>query len=250
VSDKFDRLLERFFDKTGENVHMSQQAFSEARQKIKWEAFREMFDHTVKTSYTDEIERWNGFRLFAIDGSTQSLPNDPKLRAHFGTCGAGNTSPTAQGSILYDILNDVVVDARIEPMATGERALARMHITHLQGLASFEPWKELIIFDRGYASKELINELLSKNIRFVMRVRTKFSTEIDALERGDHTITLGHGDEQILLRVLKFRLSSGEVETLITDLQDAKFGLKTFKALYFKRWPIETKYGALKKSLG
>ena len=66
------------------------------------------------------------------------LANNPLLRDFFGTSGPWNTSPTARGSILCDILNDVVVDARIEPMATDERTIANMDIDHLAGLDSFK----------------------------------------------------------------------------------------------------------------
>jgi hypothetical protein len=125
---------------------MSQQAFSEARKKLKWEAFRELFEATVEAAYRGEIKRWRGYRLLAIDGSKINLPNDPGLREYFGTTGAGNSSPCAQGSILYDIENDLVVDARIESMGVDERTLA--------GMASCG--KELILFDRGYPSMEFI----------------------------------------------------------------------------------------------
>ena len=171
------------------------------------------------------------------------------MREHFGTSGAGNTSPTAQGSILYDVLNDIVMDAQIEPMSTDERALARLHINQLIKLESYEKWKELILFDRGYPSFYLIKELLENKINFLMRVRKKFSTEIDDLGRGDHIISLEQGGERIRVRAIKFRLDSGEEETLITNIQGKKPGLKAFKMLYYKRWPIETKYDQLKKKL-
>jgi hypothetical protein len=151
--------------------------------------------------------------------------------------------------MLYDILNDLVVDARIEPMSVDERTLAGLHIEQLAGLASFKEWQELILFDRGYPSFSLIQELTGKKIRYVMRVREKFSTKIDALGRGDHIITLESGEEQVQVRVIKFRLSSGAEETLITDILEKKHGMKAFKALYFKRWPIETKYDEIKNKL-
>jgi hypothetical protein len=185
-------------------------------------------------------------RIHAVDGSKVSLPNDKSLRAYFGTSGAGNTSPTAQGSLLYDILNDLVVDARIEPIATDERTIAMMHINQLAEIESFQKGKELILFDRGYPSFELIKALLEKGIHFLMRARKKFSTAIDELGFGDHTVELGQGEEKIPARAIKFRLEGGEAETLITDIEEKKLGMKAFKALYFKRWPIETKYNQIK----
>ena len=252
IKESSQNALERYFSKIGEDTYMSQQAFSLARQKIKWEAFLHLFVFTVNTHYRvykDKLKRWKGFRIFAVDGSKFSLPNDEPLREYFGTSGAGNTSPTAQGSVLYDILNDLVADARIEPISTDERALAKMHIHRLTGLESFEEWKELILFDRGYPSFELIKTLLEAKIHFVMRVRNKFSVAIDELSRGDHRIELEQGETKIPLRVLKFRLDGGEEETLITDLKESSIGIKAFKALYFKRWPIETKYDQVKNKL-
>lgn len=252
IKESSQNALERFFQKNGEDTHMTQQAFSLARQKIKWEAFRELFDHSVKVhyvNYADEIKLWNGYRVSAVDGSKLSLPNDKPLREYFGTSGAGNKSPTAQGSLLYDVLNNFVLDARIEPMSTDERTLAWTHINHLQGLASFEERKELILFDRGYASYKLINGLLERKIHFVMRVREKFSTAIDELARGEHIIELNQNGQGIKVRVIKFRLASGEIETLITDIPEKKIKAKVFKGLYFKRWPIETKYNEIKNKL-
>jgi hypothetical protein len=252
IRESSQNAIERFFMKTEKNIHMTQQAFSRARQKIRWQAFRILFEYSVHVhyiNYADEIQHWNGYRVFAIDGSKLSLPNDKALRKYFGTSGAGNTSPTAQGSTLYDVFNNMVVDARIEPMKKGERTLAEMHINHLRTLESFEIWKELIIFDRGYPSFELINTLIEQKIHFLMRVKTKFSSTIDALGRGDHIISLEQDGNLLFLRVIKFRLSSGEIETLITDLMDKKLSVNTFKKLYFKRWPVETKYNEIKNKL-
>jgi hypothetical protein len=149
---------------------------------------------------------------------------------------------------LYDIENDVVVDARIEAMRVDERTLAGEHIKKLAGMASFG--KELILFDRGYPSMELIGQLLDAGIDFVMRVREKFDVGIDGLGLGDHLVILEKGGRgPVGVRVVKFRLGGGEVETLITSLREKRHSFGGFKGLYFKRWPIETKYDEVKKKL-
>jgi hypothetical protein len=248
IKESSQNALERYFGKIGLNIHMSQQAFSEARQKLKWEAFRQMFEVTVEASCRGEIKRWHGFRLLAIDGSKLNLPNDPKLREYFGTSGAGNISPCAQGSILYDIENDLILDARIEPMKVDERTLAGEHIRKLAGMESFG--KELILFDRGYASMELIGQLVEAGIGFVMRVREKLDRGIDGLGRGDHEVILEKvGRGPVRVRVIKFKLPGGERETLITSLMEKKHEARKFKGLYFRRWPIEGKYDEVKKKL-
>jgi hypothetical protein len=191
IKESSQNALERYFAKTGEVIHMSQQAFSEARKKLKWEGLRELFETTVQTMYQGMTKRWRGYRLLAIDGSKINLPNDPRLREYFGTIGAGNSSPYAQGSILYDIENDLVVDARLEPLAVDERTLAGEHIRKLTEIGT--SGKELILFDRGYPSMELIGQLFEAGIDFVMRVREKFDLGIDALGMGDHRVTLEKG---------------------------------------------------------
>ena len=249
VKSSTQTCLDRFFEMIGQDdVHMSQQAFSEARQKLRWEAFRELFIAIVDHIYTGFYRTWHGYRVMAIDGSKTQMPDDPKLRKFFGTAGKGGTATTAQASALYDVFNNILVDAQIEPIETDERELAMRHISVLSEMPSFE--KELILFDRGYASYELVEALSSRGISFVMRVRRKFSVDIDSLGEGDHSVTLrkkGHGE--ICIRVIKFTLPSGEEEALITDLMDSRMGIKAFKGLYFYRWPIETKYDEIKNRL-
>ena len=249
IKSSTQTCLDNFFEMIGrEDIHMTQQSFSEARQKINWEAFRELLKTVVESIYTGYYETWHGYRISAIDGSKTQIPDDQDLRDYFGTIGEGNTAATAQASILYDVLNNVVMDAQLEPLKTAERELALRHIAALCEMPSLG--KECIIFDRGYASFKMIEALTDRGINFVMRVKIGFSVSIDRLEHGDHSFTLqkkGHKD--ILVRVIKFILSSGEAETLITNITDKRMGIKAFKELYFKRWPIETKYDEIKNKL-
>jgi hypothetical protein len=161
IKESSQNALERYFWKMGDIIHMSQQAFSEARQKIKWEALQELFQVTALSMYRGgEVKRWEGLRILVIDGSKINLPNDPQLREYFGTIGAGNSCACAQGSVLYDIENDVIVDAVIEPIGSDERTLAEKHIEKLIGMADFG--KELILFDRGYPSIGLLEHIFEK----------------------------------------------------------------------------------------
>ena len=248
VRQSTQTALDRFFELIGRSdIHMSQQAFSEARQKLKWEACRELMDATVNNVYSGGYSTWHGYRVWAVDGSKVQLPSIPELTQEFGSTGRGEGAATAQASCLYDMLNDIIADAYLEPIGTDERTLCLRHLKHLQGMESFE--KELVIMDRGYPSAELIEAFGEAGIRFVMRVRRKFSCDIDNIPLGDHRYMLPANGAQMPLRVVKFILPSGEIETLITDLFDKRMGTNAFKTLYFKRWPVETKYGELKHKL-
>ena len=241
--------LNRYFETAGrEDVHMSQQSFSEARLKIRWEAFRDLFRMIVDLIYNGYYETWHGYRVSAIDGTKLQLPDDKDLSEQFGTMGRDNSAATAQGSALYDVLNKALIDVRIVPLEVGERELAMRHIDRLCQLDSFD--KELLLFDRGYASFEMVKTMKERGISFVMRVKSGFNNMIDMLKEGDHVATLqkrGYGD--ITVRVLKFALPTGEIESLITDIANKSFDTDDFKALYFMRWPVETKYDEIKNKL-
>ncbi|MCI5844517.1 MAG: hypothetical protein MRZ94_01920, partial [Oscillospiraceae bacterium] len=59
-----------------------------------------------------------------------------------------------------------------------------------------------------------------------------------------HSITMY---DNVKVRIVKFVLPSGEIETLMTNLFDLNEA--EFKVLYFKRWHIEVKYDVVKNKL-
>jgi hypothetical protein len=247
VKESSQNALERFFPKLKEAIHMSQQAFSLARQKVKWEAFRELFQASVQGSYNEKIKDWRGYLLMAIDSSHIALPPDVALRKYYGAVGRELSAATARASLLYDIENDIVVDASIERLTVDERSLAKAHIEALGGMRlSGVERKVIVIFDRGYPSKDFIKYLQDKEIKYVMRVQKRFNPRIDRMRNGSKSIMLSEG---IRTRVIVFRLKSGEREALITNLEEGEMETAAFPELYYKRWPIETKYNQLKQKM-
>jgi hypothetical protein len=239
--------LRRFFDKKGTETTMTQQSLSEAREKVNVSAFRLLFVDAVKTALEHRKETWNGYRVYAVDGTKIALPDNEKLLNHFGGTGKNADSPTAQASALYDVLNDTLIDVSMEPLTAGERELAEGHIDALKTIPTGD--KDLLIYDRGYPSFDFIKRHESESLYFLMRVKSKFDTDIDAQKKSDDYIWLEKDGERIRVRVIKFLLGSGEMEMLITNITDKRLGDKAFKKLYFKRWPLETKYSVIKEKL-
>lgn len=239
--------LRRFFEERGSTIKMTQQTLCEARNKLTVKAFSHLFTASMEEIIKTRNEKWNGYRIFAIDGTKLALPDDKKLLEHFGGTGRNATSPTAQASAMFDILNDTVVDARIVPISTDERTLA---LEHLKATAKLCPNdRKVNIYDRGYPSAELIEAIESKKNFYLMRVKRKFCTQIDAQEECDGNVFLEKEGKRFRVRVIKFELPSGEIEMLITNITNKRFGVEDFKKLYFMRWPIETKYNVLKNKL-
>ena len=227
------------------NKTMSQQALSKARSKFDHTPFLKLFrgvrDAFYSAEYIPALNKFHNKFLIAIDGSETVLPNLPSLLEKFGGTGSKASSPTARMSIAYDILNDFVMDASFTPLNISERIHAKNHIDAVGKIIDLK--EAIFIMDRGYASQELI-ELLSEKSYYLFRLRTKFNTEIDALPLGSHIITM-YGNVKV--RIVKFTLPSGEIETLMTNLFD--LDESEFKDLYFKRWRIEVKYDVVKNKL-
>ena len=224
---------------------MSQQALSKARSKFDHTPFLKLFrgvrDAFYSAEYIPALNRFNNKFLIAIDGSETVLPNLPSLLEKFGGTGSKASSPTARMSIAYDVLNDLIIDAAFTPLNISERIHAKNHFDAVGKIIDLK--EAIFIMDRGYASQELI-ELLSEKSYYLFRLRTKFNNEIDALPLGSHTITV-YGNVKV--RIVKFTLPSGEIETLMTNLFD--LDESEFKDLYFKRWRIEVKYDVVKNKL-
>lgn len=235
--------LNKFFENKG--ITMSQQALSKARNKFDHSPFQKIFTAVRDAQYAPNqlpsLEKYEGKLLIAIDGSATELPNLPSLLEKFGGTGAKASSPTARMSIAYDVLNDFIVDADFSPLSVSERSHAKNHINNFGEIVNLKD--VVFIMDRGYASEELI-KLISEKSNYLFRLRTKFNVEIDKLSLGSHEIKMY---DEVNVRIVKFTLPSGEIETLMTNLFD--LDESKFMELYFKRWPVEVKFDIVKNKL-
>jgi hypothetical protein len=126
ISGTVQNAVYKFVDEAKKKIKcekITQQSFSDARAKIKWEAFEEIFGASAEEFYEDgEYRRYEGYRLFGIDGSHLQLPNLPEIRKEFGEnngCAMGNMT------VIYDLLNLVTASAGIYKYSVGERESAR-----------------------------------------------------------------------------------------------------------------------------
>jgi len=132
----------------------------------------------------------------AIDGTSLRLPSDAALLKFFGGLGRKKTAVTASASLLYDLENDIVVDARIAPLSTGERSLAEENLKVLKALDSFNSGhRKLLVFDRGYPSPQFINSVSDKQIAYVMRVKNGFFRKPDIDGVKNIWLPLGYRDK-------------------------------------------------------
>ena len=174
------------------------------------------------------MRTWNGYYLFAIDGTTVALPDKPSLCKAFGGSGRKKDSATASASILYDIENDWIADATINPYRTMERTQAKGHIQRLNEL-KLTP-KSLVLFDRGCPDAKFLAFLHANGTHYLMRCKRKWNYVVDETQSDDFMLDL---NQNVSLRVVRVLLPSGETETLITNLFDLPY--EQFMSLYFCR---------------
>jgi len=238
-------------------------AFVQCRSKISPEVFKHLSNKLIDEFYTDNdesIKLWNGFRLLAVDGTRMTLPNTQELEAIYGK--TKNQSETgvvqARVSVLYDVLNKFVIDGRLFPLLTGESKLALEHL-------KLSTKGDLIIYDRGYPSFNLIYEHYERGIDFLIRTKADFNNVTckfyeSGLSTDNVKMYPGRNiklsDKPYIrstykeVRLVRVELSSGDNEILITSLRDTeKYPDSAFKNLYFLRWGVETFYDELKNKI-
>lgn len=260
--DNFIRFI-GYNVKGTEISHFTKSAFVQYRKKIKPEVFKSLSDSLIEEFYTDNdesIKLWNGFRLLAVDGSRLVLPDTNELENIYGK--TKNQSETgvvqARISVLYDVLNRFVIDGVLSPLSTGESVLALNHLV-------FAKAKDLIIYDRGYPSFNLIYEHFEKGVDFLIRVKADFSnitrefyqsglhSSIVLIQPGKNTKLSDKSyskDTFKEVRLVRVELPGGETEILFSSLIDfEKYPNAVFKNLYFLRWGIETFYDELKNKI-
>lgn len=230
---------------------VTKQAVSKARNGIKPSAFKDLFGLSVSGYYSlqDSRKTWNGYHLLAIDGTSLQLPQNSQNIEEFGATLNQHNIPVAMASasILYDLTDDVVMDATVETFHYSEREMALGHLGRLKELGVAGK-NTIILFDRGYPSYSLYREIQDMGAYFVVRLSSNMHLA-PILEEGTRDYTPRGAKEPIRLRTVKVILDDGTVETLVTNILDPSFTEEMFKELYFYRWGIEGKYRELKNRL-
>lgn len=237
--------LNVFFNHYGGGEPMSQQAFSKLRANFDHSPFEKVVRTLVKQEYSGEfpLPLWKGYHLFGVDGSYLQLPRFEELSREFGVRGGGDC-PSAGISVLFDVLHGWDLDPIITDACMNERTQCVNHINFLSRELPNVAAKTILLLDRGYPSKDLFEKLQSAGLKFVARAKSGFAKGVDCAPMGISTATLANG---VSIRVIKFALSDGAIETLATNLFDLP--AEDFPELYALRWGIETMYFRLKQEL-
>lgn len=259
----------KYFNDTG-NVGntITKQALSQQRGNIKSRLFVNLNETYISEVYKSRRETFKGYHLVAVDGSTCEIPNTKKLKEIFGEAKASPTSSSnARASLngFYDTLNNLMVKLVVDKYQRGEKTVFLENVKSV--LKMYEGHNVVFIFDRGYICLSLLLELEKLGVKYLFRVPSNcFKKEIETAKGDDSRIQIkitkerlkntdpveqkaclgrGYKDE----RFLKVPLDTGEIEYLLTNLDEKEASYEEFKVLYFKRWNIEKAFNMPKNRL-
>lgn len=127
----------------------------------------------------------------------------------------------ASSSSLFDVLNDIIIDARVDSYNYGERKFALEHLDELECIHLKND--KLILMDRGYPSYEMFQELIRRKHTFAIRLNSTFSSIIQLEEKDFIMNYKPHGyKEPVKLRIVRIILEDGTTEVLAANLYDPK----------------------------
>ena len=121
---------------------VSKQALSKARQFINPSLFKELYYLSVDLFYSQIPSRklWQGYHLFAVDGSRIELPNSKSTFDFFGEMSSypdpNRRYTMGLASIIYDVLDDYILHASIHKFLSSERAAALEHLKVLEDMGT------------------------------------------------------------------------------------------------------------------
>jgi len=251
----------------GKKKEGTKSGFGKARLKIKPKLFEVICKKLLALYYgvdnPKKLKTWKGFRLKAIDGAIVDLVDTPEMREKFGVQ-KNQHGVSVQGRMMigYDVLNKVITNNYLGELSIGESNVAKDWVKEMDS-------KELCIYDRLYPGSSLQYIHHYFDVPYVMRCKLGHNGRVKAfIASGKKELTeqwyltdtaitelrkrgiIVTNKTTMPVRMVRVVLDEGEVEVLVTSLIDnKKYPHKIFKALYFKRWGVETNIGFLKNTL-
>ncbi len=261
----------------------SASAFSQQRNKLLLEAFQFLF-YEFNSCFAFK-KKYKGYRLLACDGSDLNIahnPNDADTYFQY--------QPSVRGynqihlNALFDLCEKRYVDLMIQParLENESIAMAKM-IDRYNGEK-----KTIFIADRGFETYNIFAHAQEKGMYYLIRVKdgsrggmtgsfdlpdanefdhsmqltvTKNRTkEVNANPKKFKVIAKSHTFDYLdsydrkfytlNFRVVRFAISEGSYESIITNLPKEDFPAEEIKKLYTMRWGIETSFRELKYAIG
>ena len=266
----------------------SASAFNQQRAKLKPEALEEVF-HRFKSSVLS-ADKTSGYRFLAADGSSFTYFSKPSFSSSEYFVSEGHSAKgffSMHLNAFYDLQKHTYTDALIQPVHHKDefKAFCEMVDRH----TTMPDVKDVFIGDRGYCSYNNMAHVIEKGQYFLFRtkdidskglvgnfdfpasdsfdiqvgvtlvrshkkkVATKegsYKRYVDANATFDYVAYGSMDTYDLSFRIVRFPISEGSYECIVTNLPSDEFPAERIKILYFSRWVIEGSFRKLKYTIG
>lgn len=258
-------------------------AFVQARNKIKVDAFKHIFNKFNDRTHEDIL--YKGYRLLAIDGSELPIDNsiyDKETRV-LRTGGTNKPYSAFHINASYDLLERSYDDLIIQGQAVRDENDA-----FCQLVDRYQGRKAIFIADRGYESYNGFEHVAKSGNKYLVRVKdinskTSMTRSLGPYPNDEFDIDvfrmltlkctsmikacpqlykvcptnmrfdyMSKEDPwyEFNCRIVRFKITEDTYECIITNLDRTEFSSEDIKELYNKRWSIETSFRHVKYAIG
>lgn len=263
----------------------SASALVQQRSKLLPETFPYLFHQFNSAFLPDRL--YNGLRLIASDGSDINFTRNPADKDnYYEPCHSAKGYNMLHLNALYDLSSRTYVDALVQTGHSKDEFRAFCDMVERYP-SSYAP-VSLFIADRGYSSYNVFAHIIEKGSFFLIRTKDKGrkgmvnGLPLPGTKEFDCTVCLNlirsqaksvkstpgnnrfigkgisfdyveYGSHEIYpisLRIIRFRLSDGSYECIVTNLPADTFPPEEIKKLYHLRWGVETAFRELKYTVG
>ena len=244
----YELILANYFSElehSSEFCKISRSSFSEARDKLSWEAFAFLLEQT-KLDLCLKPQTWKGHRVRAVDSSNVQIPRSPEILKHFPV------QDNAHGEVHYPNLR-LFVAADIFTTQPTHTYVSNKHISEretLKNITSQFQDGDISILDRGFEGKKVWEHFEKVRQFFIGRIRSESFAKL----RGKDTIV--EYSSKLTGQIYKIRvllgrkLSNGSYVVVATNFLNPKhYSRKEILDLYQKRQAVEEVFLHLKNTL-
>lgn len=196
-------------------------------------------------------EHWKieGWVVMGVDGSRVECPRTAANEAAFGCAGKTKTAPQQFVTTVLHVGTGLIWDWRRGGGKEAER-------NHLRQMIATMPAKALLLADAGFTGYELLRELLSNGMSFILRAggNVRLLTKLGFVVREHDGIVYvwpqAYRDQApLVLRLVVVHDGRKPVYLLTNVLEDSALSDAQVGTMYRRRWGIEVFYRSLKRTM-
>lgn len=252
---------------------VSTPALLKQREKLNENIFKELNQEAMIRFYGEfpqEVKTYKGYVIGAIDGSDCEIPNTKETRKRYKPINSNDDDRVARIKLsnCYDVINGYVLDTEIAEYKHWEMDLAIKNIENTNYITEY--FSIIYVMDRGYFSLSTMYHFIKSNTKFIIRLNKSYlKSEQKSMKSDDEKVEIKYQydrirnfkdkDEEfynyyedgntISLRFVNIKLPTGEIETIITNMNYDELSNEDIDKIYQLRWGIETSYHELKESM-